>query len=177
MTNQEEIRRVVATTRIIVLALATGVFIFGVVVMTLQAPDPQAPLNLLTIMAVAFGGGAIVMRLVLPSVFTAAQVRQIGEQSGAASGDDQAGDDANRRDASKLAMAFQTKTIFACALLEGAAFFALVALMIEHHVASLIVAAALLAGILLSFPTLAATEDWIEQQQRRIDEHRALTRR
>jgi hypothetical protein len=165
-TDQEDIRRIVLTSRVIVLALATGVFFFGAIVVTLQAPDLQAPLNLLTIMALAFAGGAIAMRVVLPSILVAAQVRQIGEQPGDAS-----------RDASKLALAFQAKTIFACALLEGAAFFALVALMIEHHVASLIVAAVLLAGILSHLPTVGGINDWIEHQQRRIDEHRTLTRR
>ena len=164
--HQEDIRRIVLTSRVIVLALATGVFFFGAIVVTLQAPDLQAPLNVLTIMALAFGGGAIAMRVVLPSILVAAQVRQIGEQPGDAS-----------RDASKLALAFQAKTIFACALLEGAAFFALVALMIEHHVASLIVAAVLLAGILSHLPTVGGINDWIEHQQRRIDEHRTHSRR
>jgi hypothetical protein len=172
-SDADNIGRVVFLTRIIVASLAGGVLLFGLFVLVSQGIDLQAPLGLLTIVSIVLGFGAGVSCLFLPWIIAAAQIRQLAEQLGENARQEP---DAQTRQqyANQFALAFQTKTIVGGALLEGAALLALVALMLEYHVASLIVAAVMLAGILSHLPTVEGTRDWVEQRLRRLDEMRSL---
>jgi hypothetical protein len=138
----------------------------------MHGPEMQAPLQILTMLAVMFGGGALAMSLVMPQLFVAAQLQQIAAGSGTASKAGDAGNADPSSDARRVMMAFQTKTILAGALLEGGAFFALIALMLEHHVASLVVAAVLWIAILSRLPSTGNASDWIEERLREIDVQR-----
>jgi hypothetical protein len=60
---------------------------------------------------------------------------------------------------------FQTRMIVGLALLEGAAFFNLVAFMTEGHWWTLIVVAVLLVWMLASFPTHGRLKQWIEDRE------------
>ena len=67
---------------------------------------------------------------------------------------------------------FQTQHIIAVAFLEGAAFAALVAYMIDGEVVSVIVGAVLLLVIAMRFPTQARIEQWIQRQQELLYQER-----
>jgi len=62
--------------------------------------------------------------------------------------------------------------ILGMAILEWASFFATIAYMIEGSAAALAAALTLVAINLLTFPTRARVEGWVERQQSRIDEIR-----
>jgi len=172
-SDVKDMDQVVFTTRIIVGALASSVLLFGVFVVVTQGVDLQAPLGLLTIVSIVSGVGAGVSSLVVPPIMATAQMRQMVEQAGP-TGHEQPDAELRRQHANQFASAFQSKILVGSALLEGAAFLALVALMLEHHVASLIVAAVMLAGILSHLPTVGGAQDWVRQHLRRLDEARSL---
>ena len=67
--------------------------------------------------------------------------------------------------ADRLAVLFMTRTIAACAILEGAAFFLLIAYLLEGT---------LILVMGRHFTTRSALVHWIENQARRIDEERQL---
>ena len=71
-------------------------------------------------------------------------------------------------------MVYMTRTIVAAALIEGAAFMSIVAYMLEGSTVALGLAVALVAGILLHFPTASRVVGWIEAQVRRVEEERDI---
>jgi hypothetical protein len=174
--SQAEIRKLAQTTKIIVVALSSGVLMFAVFVLSQSLPDAQAPLGTLTLLCTVFAFAAIVMRFVIPRIIVHRQIREIANGTWQTS----AGKSPNvvmlQTTAGKLAAVFQMKTIIGCALLEGASFFALIALMIEQHIASLVVAVILFLGLLLQFPSTDGITDWVEQHLRSLDEQGKLSR-
>jgi hypothetical protein len=77
-------------------------------------------------------------------------------------------------DIAPLAAIFQTRTITGAALLQGAAFFACVAYLVEHQQAVLIVAGALLLMIASKFPTVSGLESSIESDAATAQQLRQL---
>jgi hypothetical protein len=77
-------------------------------------------------------------------------------------------------DAGKLSIVYMTRTIVAAALLEGAALMAIVAYMLEGSTVALGLAVALVAGILLHFPTASRVAGRIETKMRRVEEERDI---
>lgn len=79
-------------------------------------------------------------------------------------------------DAGRLLMLFQTKTIIATAILEGATFFLLIAYMIERYTPVVAVAVAMIAAIAAHTPTSRGVVHWIEDQLRLVREEQSLGR-
>jgi hypothetical protein len=171
----EDIGPVVFTTRVIVASLAAGVLLFGLFVLASQGINLQAPLGLLTAIATVFGISTVPLWFVVPSMLVANQMRQIVQLPSRNGHEPESDTRVRQQDAHQLALLFQTKTLVGCALLEGAAFLALVACLLEHHIVSLVVATVLLGGILSQFPTLGGASNWIEQRLRQIEELRSLS--
>jgi hypothetical protein len=73
-----------------------------------------------------------------------------------------------------LAVVYQTRTIIAAALLEGAAFFATIAYLIEHQRIALYVAIALALLILCQIPTPSRFESWLESESTSIEQMRQM---
>lgn len=169
---QQDIRGTVQTTRIIVLAMGLGVLAFGGVTLIQGLPDLQAPLEMLTLLSVFAGILAAVTSLIAPRVFAAEGCRKIAAGLGQPGGEASAQPAGAQTDAAKLAAVYQSKTIVAAAVLEGAAFFALVVYMVERHVASLAVAAVLLLGLLAHIPTTASVEGWISDRLGKMRDQR-----
>jgi hypothetical protein len=166
--------------QIIVMALATGCVVFAVVAVVLASQDgvagdqaagaaEQAPSDFL-ITYVALGA-------VLPMLFAFFIVRGFmtnAAQKAVASALEEH-KDANRGFAktdqllestalTKTLLAwFQNQLIISAALFEGTAFLSLVAYIIERNPISLVVAMALVVGILLQFPTRASVSAWMER--------------
>lgn len=151
------------TMKIVAFALIQGVIIFGViaVVMGLQkeSSDP-----FMTYIAAGFGALAIVMRFVVPSIVANSMVgRLAGETSD--SGGSQQQDDVQRN---QLAGIYQTAMIIGMAFLEGAAFFNLIAYIVEVSPISLVVTGGLLAVMAMGFPFRGRVETWIDDQLRML---------
>ena len=174
---------VVRTLRIIVPSMAGGVLIFLALVVFVFNPGAnraaeggaeaggaaENALPILTYLAVAGLVGAVVARFVVVPVIVNANRQQLAQDV-----------DKQKKDPGgverTLAGTFQTVTIIGVALLEGAAFLAVIAYMIERSPIALGVALVLAAGILAHIPSVGRARSWVDQQTRRLEEERALGR-
>jgi hypothetical protein len=151
--------------QIIAVALPLGVVsFFGVALYIVYGggnPGPVAAnrLPILTMMAGVFLLITGSLSFVVPGIMTRTVLAQIAGSGG-------------QGDVVRLFGFKQTTMIVGMALLEGAAFFGLIAFIVERQPAVLAVPALALAGILLRFPTENSVRDWIEQQGRRVLELR-----
>ncbi len=74
----------------------------------------------------------------------------------------------------QLLALFRTRTIVGQALLEGAAFFLIVAAMVDKAALPLVVAVLVVAGMLVAFPTVGRTQEWLVEQQAALEAERSL---
>jgi hypothetical protein len=169
------LRKLARTLQIVVGAMATGVVFFAAIVWTIVPPPAVVPAGqpIITYVAAPFGFAAVSAAFFVPGLIQANFRRAI------ASGKPLATNIANQipaplREVGQLGIACQTVLIVRAALLEGAAFIALVAYMLERQTLSLVVAGGLLLVLLGGFPTRAKLEDAIEGERRAIEELRQL---
>lgn len=135
----------VRVAQIITGALVMGVVLFaGIAVLVVGALDDPADGVIVSGMGAAFAVVAFAMHLVVPSMIA----RQ-----------------ARTYDTMRLYGVYQQKTIIGLALLEGAAFFNIIALIIEHNWWSLAIAGGLVFWMLAMFPTRTRVDQWVETQQ------------
>lgn len=138
--------------QIISVAMMFGVVMFGLIsVFVLKAFQQPPGWSTISVVAAGFAVIAFVMHLVVPGAVAASVLKQ-GSTS-AANG------------VGALAAAYQTRHIVKLAILEGAAFFALVAGIMEHHPWTLAIAAALVLVMLAEFPTQTRLNHWMESRQ------------
>ena len=159
------------TMRIIAGAMMSGVLMFAVVVLFLRN-GPPAEFPLLSYLGAGAAVVAFVLRMVIPDLVGRSvlgiQLQQV--QRDPADGNEIEDDRTDRGEAQTQqllaagASAFQTRTIVDYALLEGAAFFNLVAFMIEGQWWGFAAVGLLLACMVLAFPTLGRLEHWIQNQ-------------
>jgi len=168
-TPAADVRATVRTAQIIVSALVMGVVVFAGFVIARGAPAAPAGGETMTLLALIVGLTCGLTSYVLPRSFAASNRQRIAENTwtpvkGATS--------VPQTDAEKLLTGYQTKTIIGVALLEGAAFLAITAYMLEGQVLSMVMAGILLAGMLAFFPTLASAEAWLDHELRSLKEER-----
>lgn len=187
---QEDVPKYVRVTQIIVGALVLGCVSFLVIVLVIPAAARPAaqqageagPALVLSYVAFAFLAAAIIARIVVPGIVVRAGRRSISHgtfrRSAIEDTASQARDEALERmgDAGRLLMLFQTKTIIAAAILEGTAFFMLIAYMIERYTAVLAIAVGLIAALAAHMPTSRGVVHWIEDQLRLLREEQSLGR-
>lgn len=148
--------------QIIAVALMMGVLMFLGVVLVMTQGDifGQGNPGMLTMIAAGFAGLMIVNHLVVPALVTKAQLNKLNsEESGPKDSD-------NTKDS--LLAIYQTQLIITLALLEGAAFFNLISVMIEHHVISLIAAILLLGLMAVRFPSRTKVSWWVQDRLREL---------
>jgi len=170
--SQNEVVPHVKVTQIIVLALFSGVLVFGGVVLFTPADDRNGEMGILSLMSVGMTGISVLVSFLIPKLIVKQNRNKI------ASGDwavVPSGAPIKETDAGKFSIVFQMTTIVGCTVLEGAAFFALIAYMQEGHLTTLVSTGVLMLGILLYFPTRTRIENWIEHQLRLVDEERSLS--
>ena len=145
MDEQDEqfVDRTRMTLTIIVCAMAAGILTFSVVTIFLRSGKEPSE-GIFHFLALGVGAAAIVGSCIVPGI--------IGKNASSQGG------------VRGLAGIFQTKTIIACALIEGAAFFNLVAYLIEGHKVSLFTGAACIALVLVQIPTKYRLTNWIQQR-------------
>jgi len=148
--------------QIIAAALMMGVLALLFVVLLVTRGDIGGMQNADLITMIAGGSGflMIVNHLVIPGIITRAQLKQA-----AASGILQKEEQAKIE---HFCAIYQTQMIIGLALLEGAAFFNLIALMVEKSVASLGVVILLLSLMLLKFPTRDKVSFWVQDKLREM---------
>ena len=165
--------KVLKTMRIIALALIAGVVLFGLFACNVVfnqgqaaqpgAPQPAAPQNgveILMYFAMAFAAVAVVMSFVVPKLIAAAGVKNIAKMA-----HDGTSIGAKELFGWLLGVA-KSKMIIAMALVEGAAFFNLIAFIITKSLIPPVVVGALLLVMAIHFPTNFKLARWLEDQQR-----------
>lgn len=186
---QEDVPKFVRMMQIIVGALVMGSVLFLAIVLLIptaakpgaeQAGEPGTPF--LSYVALAYLGAAILAWVVVPGMVVRAGRRSIARGTFRLLAFDERASEAKREaleqmgDAGRLLMLFQTKTIVATAVLEGATFFMLIAYMIERFTPVLVVAVATIGVIAAHMPTSRGVIHWIEDQLRLLGEERSLGR-
>lgn len=148
--------------QIIATALMTGVLLFLGLVLVITKGNifGQGNPGIITLVAVGFAGLAIVNHVVIPGVITKAQLNKL--QSGGFGQQDFVGKDV------WLLRIYQMRLIVALALLEGAAFFNLVAMMVENHLLAVIAVIVLLALMVIRFPTKTKVIWWVQDRMREL---------
>lgn len=148
----------VQTVQIICAALAGGVVMFAAVVSVAGlAPDPPAG-QMLSLMGLVFGVASVFGRIVVPGIVPVPPTKlNMGDA------DASEATEVNRRALALFAI-YQTQMIIGLAILEGAAFFNVIAYMLEGNVWSLGAAGGLIVVMLLTFPTRSRVAFWIENR-------------
>ena len=191
--------RLLRTAQVIVGALIAGVVFFAAVLFVVLRPSVQ-PLDGGTIVSgvmALFACAAAVAGFFVPGLFVRESSRKIAEgtwqsnmsqssvmgmqQTKDVDGESEGDGNTPRssgpiRDADegKLHQVYLVKTIIGAALLEGGAFAALMAFLLEGQVYSVVLAGLLLLGIAFSFPTRTRLTDWLEQELRHVQEFRKM---
>ncbi len=175
--QREYVNKVTLMLQIVTIALATGVLVFvGVVMVLFQNDDPQDKdfQPLITYAAAAFGIVALLASTVVPRLmdantrrnFVAGNLPQMKNQM----------PPAGTGEVGLLVAMYHVRLIVSVAILEGAAFFNVIANMLEGQAISLAMVALLLVAIFFKFPTRSSIENWVEMQCRTIEELRSLQR-
>lgn len=148
--------------RIVAAALMAGVLVFlGIVLVTTQGDviGTHTP-EVLTILGAGFGVLAIVNHFVIPKIIAGSQLRQL-VANGFSELDAESKSD-------RLFGVYRGQLIVALAMLEGAAFFNLIALMAEKNVVSLGVTFLLLGLMVLRFPSRDKVVFWVQDKLREL---------
>lgn len=146
---------VVRVAQIIAGALVLGVLMFAGVAVAISIGKPAAARPVVTYVALVVAGMMIVARYFVPKSMASAQRRQAAD----------AGTRGDAEEWTALGMVYQTKTIVAFALLEGAAFLCLIAYTLEAQWVALAMAGVLLLLMAAGFPTRGQFETWAEGQR------------
>lgn len=171
--QRNQLTPVLRSMQIIVGALALGIINFLLIVVFVirpQAPGAPAGEMLQTYMSVGGAAVAVVASFVVPMVL-AGSMRKSLPDSSAVSNTAGAKGEANIM---PLTQVYQTLLIIRCAILEGAAFFCLIAHMIERQTITLAVAGVLLLVLLAQFPFRSRVESWIENELEMAELRRQL---
>lgn len=181
----DAIARRVVTAQFVVGALVSGCVMFlGVVLVVDFAPRP-APAggngpDVLTYASVFFALGALFARGVVQTMIASRGRETIVDGSFDASKLDRAQENLApfleaTGDAGRLWLVFLSRTIVTAAIPEGAAFFCLVAYLLEGSWLSLGLAVLLILSVAVMFPTRRSVIRWIEHQLELVDEQRQFS--
>ena len=147
---------VIQTGRIIIVALASGVFTFAVVAISQVGGDPPDD-PLLAYMAAGFAVIAVIASSIVPSIVSRAALAGLPPRS-----------HVQQNDQARLGMiygAFQTRNVVGGAILEGASLFCLVAYMLTARVWLLAIVGVLLLLMLRFLPTHGKLDRFVESRE------------
>jgi hypothetical protein len=180
---QSNLARPLVQLQIIVAAMVGGCLFFLAIALVVR-PNPTAAGGdgqpLLTWIGLAAAGGALVLRMIVPGRVVAigrlAMVKEIDRAILGSSPNLLEDPVHGGQLAGRLAALFMTRTIVACAIVEGATFFLLVVYFAEGQLLALGAAIFLILVLGGNFPTRSTFLPWIDGQARRIDEETQLGR-
>ncbi len=134
--------------QIITIALILGVVVFAAIAVLVIGALNQPPQgNLLSLAAIGGAVAAFGAHFRIPDIVVAQNLKN------------------GNRDASTLCGLYVSRTIVATAILEGAAFLNLVAMIVEHHWWSLIVVGGLLLWMASQIPSSTRIQSWVDARQ------------
>ncbi len=177
---KQDLGPLVRTSQIIVGAMIFGCLTLAVIAVVMGGQFGQAgggPQKLITYLAIGFAVVAVLARAVVGSVVASSGCRRVAEgtwKPNVPANSSYADAFARLGDAGKLFGVYQTRLIITAALLEGPAFFLLIAYMLEGSVESLVAAGLMILGLVLQFPTVGRVEAWIDSQLKIVEQQRAL---
>jgi hypothetical protein len=149
------LEQTVRVTQIITGAMVVGVVTFAAIAVLVVGALKAAPWGVIVSgLGAAFAVMAFVLHLVIPAVITANTGRAIRSANAGGAASDQ-----------QLYGIYVTKTITGLALLEGAAFFNIIALIVEHNWWSLAIVGGLVFWMLAMFPTQTRVAHWVETRR------------
>lgn len=147
--------------QIIAGALMSSVVFFTFIVLITTQGKFDGNIGVITMVGLIFSGLATINHVVIPKLIVTTQLRQA-----AASLTTEA---TNADKINKLLSIYRTGMIVALAMLEGAGFLSLVALMIEHHVVSLAATGFLFLMMVVRFPTRNRVQWWVADELRKLN--------
>ena len=153
------------TLQIIVFALTAGLVVFFIVAQVVPqrgGPDPDAG-PVMTYLACAVAFLEVILRQIIPPRLVISGRRRLarGQEPVRVGRPSPVIDVEKTGDAGRLFGLLMTSTITSCALLEGGAFFAFIAYIMENTLLSLSVGLLLTLGVAMHFPTQARTRHWL----------------
>jgi hypothetical protein len=195
--NPDAVAKLAATYQIIASALIFGVAAFLLIVLFL-IPGPSAPPGavaeappadaaapaaatstpgLFTLLAIVLGVSSLVLSVVLPRQNTETQRRRLANSDGSETSaiTEQAEAAGFSGETAALAGIYQTQFILGAAQLEGAAFFAVIAFMLERDPIALAVVLVMLAALAARFPTTQKISGWLNHQLETLERERRAT--
>ena len=143
------------TSQIIAMSFIIGLVTLMVVTGSIRK-DPPKDDSLLALLAAVVAGTNLIARLIVPTIIVNRAKAGLKDAS-----------DADLM--KQLAALYQTKMIVGMAVLEGAAFFNLVAYFLERHIWSYGVVAFLVGVMAISFPSQGQFESWAEEMKRELN--------
>lgn len=152
MPPSQSFDQAVVTSRIIVAALIMGLLVFSGISFVMRPGQPDPGMAFMIWVSAGFAGLAIPTSFVVPTVLANGFRRSLPPYP----------NENVSRDS--FAQPFVTKTIIGAAILEGAAFFAIVSSIIAGQVMALVIVAFCLLGIAAKFPLLDQPNSWVESQ-------------
>jgi hypothetical protein len=169
-TSEEQARRVVRVVQIIVASLAMGLIVFAGIAMSVrmnqqqqQPPQQQPQDDFLAYFAVGFAVVMLAVRRMVGASTVTRQRKNIAAGTAVMPGPGGM-PLAAATDGDRLLLAFQQKTVIESAMVEGPAFFVLIAYLIVGETWLLGLAAVLLVRLVVPFPTYERVEDWVKYQ-------------
>ena len=157
--DHESLKPQVMVMQIITMAMAMGVLTFGVIVTFIA--NPPAPADgdaaevvqsdpLIAYLGIGVAATCLVISVVGPRIVASKSPATVGT--------------------------YQTTLIIALALLEGGAFFNLIAYLLHGRAFSLATAGLLVVFLLMQFPTTGRVSDWLQERARRDREAEMFNR-
>jgi hypothetical protein len=176
---REELPAKVRILQIIVGALFFGCFCFLVIAFLISQNSNKENGQVLTIMATVYGGVVFLLWLIVPGIVVSNGRKKIQQSLpfSANPASEKSFDNKIEKEnlqALGLMGLYQTKTIIACALLEGAIFFLQISYIIDHSMFSLLMAITLMILLIAHIPITGRVSNWIERQLRLLEEERQL---
>ncbi|MEZ6131949.1 MAG: hypothetical protein R3C59_25085 [Planctomycetaceae bacterium] len=147
--------------QIITIGLMMGTLSFLTVALVINQAAIDGEPDILAWMGLGFAGLIFLVHLVVPGIVTSAALNQVNSEALRKADDDGR--------FAMLSPVYQTRLIIACAMLEGAAFFNLVAYIVDKYVGNVIAAVVLIIMIAVRFPTLSKVEFWVQDRAREIE--------
>jgi hypothetical protein len=177
MLNEEQqaaLEGVATTLRIILFALATGLFMFTVVVIVIHNEADAGEMLLLTMIGVVVAIAMFLASATVPPLIVSTARKELAlERPSRIDGPEYP---APPSDVARLGGIYQTQLIVRSALLEGAGFMNATAYLLESQVISLVIIAVLLVTILAKLPTGKSIIAWVQNELRQLDDLRSIAR-
>ncbi len=157
--------------QIIIIAMASGVIIFAIAAAVVFGPEngengDEERQSFVSYIALGFAVVVAILRGLIGAAVTRSHLQTAAESWDSL--------DENSRTRQLLA-GYQTRLIVESALLEAVAFFAITAYIIDGQLWILGIVVAVVALMLIAFPTRSKIESWIADQRKAIEAEQAFS--